>query len=535
MNYKNFLIISLLCPILLSGQNLENNTSQNNELILSLMELSTQQLFDTANEYYYRNFYDTAYIYYNFFINNTPKNADIDLQEKFVIVYTNLANINNDLSNFRLAYDYYIKSLLICEKYNFTVFKSAIYINFGVLYYNLKQYEIAKHYYLKALDLCTDSLNMIILLNNLGANEIDNKLDSALYYLDKAIQISKRHNDFTMQDMLNNLASYYQNIKLYDSAFYYFNLSLDYSKKNNMILVEATNLSELGKLYFAVNEIDSALYYINLSNRISSENRFLDIIAKNYLTLSEIEKSKGRHEKALNHYITYTNLKDSIYNAEVFGEIGKMQRLYEISKKNEEIEVLVIDKQLKENTIRYQRIIWLITLGVLFLVTIVLAIIFLQKRSLNKAYKILVDKNIEIVELQKNTFEENKKKPRKSALTDKDQKELLDNILNVMEKPEVICNPEFTVDKLSQLVKSNNHYVSDAINDGLKMNFPSLLNSKRIKEAQRLLSDPENKKFTIEFIASRVGFNSPNVFRRAFKENTGVNPLFYIKSVVKNN
>jgi transcriptional regulator GlxA family with amidase domain len=58
-----------------------------------------------------------------------------------------------------------------------------------------------------------------------------------------------------------------------------------------------------------------------------------------------------------------------------------------------------------------------------------------------------------------------------------------------------------------------------------------LLNNKRIKEAQRLLADNQSTKYTIEFIAEKVGFKSQSAFRNAFKENTGVNPHFYLKSV----
>jgi AraC-like DNA-binding protein len=46
-----------------------------------------------------------------------------------------------------------------------------------------------------------------------------------------------------------------------------------------------------------------------------------------------------------------------------------------------------------------------------------------------------------------------------------------------------------------------------------------------------LLLEPDATKYTIEYLAERVGFKSPNAFRNAFKDITGVAPNFYFKSL----
>jgi len=527
---KFTLFISLLCPILIFGQEIKKS-SQNDDVVASFRRLPTQQLLDTTNFYFERNSYDTALIGYNLYINSTLKNTEYEQQIELVETYKNMANIYFLISDYRMAYDLLIKSLLICEKYNLDSYKSSIYSNIGIIYYTLNQYSSAQQYFIKSLDLCMDSLGLIYLYNNLGLNIINNHdVDSSLFYFNKALQISKQHNDFKLHGILNNFGSYYQINKQYDSAFHYFQLSYLLSAEQNDINVETLSLSDLGKLYFELNKIDSALYYIDLSNKIASENKFIQILANNHLTLSEIEKSRGKYKNALNHYITYTNLKDSIYNANVFGSINLLQRQYEVNKTNQQIEELEIDRQIKENTIRYQKIIQQIIFAVLFLLAIVLAFIIYQNKKLRKAYKIIVDKNVEIIQIEEKS-EENQKKPKKSALTDNAQKELLNNILNTMDKADIICDSDFTVDKLAKLLKSNQLYVSTAINDGLSTNFRALLNKYRIREAQRLLSDNETTKYTIEFIANKVGFKSANTFRDAFNEITGVKPNFYLKSI----
>jgi len=66
-----------------------------------------------------------------------------------------------------------------------------------------------------------------------------------------------------------------------------------------------------------------------------------------------------------------------------------------------------------------------------------------------------------------------------------------------------------------------------------KKNFRLFLNEYRIKEAQRLFSVPDAGKYKIEAVGNEVGFKSPNAFRRAFTEITGVSPSFYLNSMLK--
>jgi AraC-like DNA-binding protein len=365
-------------------------------------------------------------------------------------------------------------------------------------------------------------------LSSVLANE---KNDSALYYLNKSLKISVKNNNAYLSNIFNNMATGYTFKNQYDSANYYYRLSLLEAKKNNEIEMEAKSLSNIGKLFFELNKTDSALYYIHLSNTIATEHNLLRIISLNYLTLSQIEDSKNNTRKALEYYRQYSNLKDSLLSADKFGEINQLQRLYEVSKTDQQIEQLILEQQINERTIHYQKIIWKITFSILILISIVSVIIYLQKRNLNKSYKVLFEKNMEIIEFQENSSMNSSQKYQKRTLTSSTQNALLDKIFILMEDPSLFCNTDFSLDKVAELVESNHAYVSQTINAILNKNFRSFLNEYRIKEAQRLLLEPDAIKFTIEYLAGRVGFRSPNAFRHAFKEITGVAPNFYLKSL----
>ena len=545
---KSFLILILFFPVLpmittqesneqwhfgttVSGQNILSHSSQNKNLITNFSQLSMQQLLDTADYYLYQNNFDIALLCYNLVISTPVKNSDFEQYKKIIEAYNKAAVTYYYMGDYRSAYEFLIKALLLSEKYEYTSYLPKISINMGTIYYRFNKYDIAKSHYLDALRLSQDTTSIILILSNLGAIELERgNLDSASHFLNEALQISKKNKNAQVHSILNNLASLYQKEKRYDSAFYYFRLSLEESKKNNKLEIEAENLSNLGGLFFDIHKTDSALFYIHLSSQIAKKFNFLRILAENYLTLSKIEESKGHTHSAFGYYKKYATLRDSILNTKNFGDINQLQRLYEVSKSNQQIEQLALEQQIKEHVIHYQRIIQFITLGILLLVIIVLLYIVFQKKKLNSAYKTLFEKNLEILDLL-NSVKNNPAKYEKSPLSDNLQSELLDRILILMENTSVICDSEFTVDKLAELVQSNQTYVSQVINSVLKKNFRSLLNSYRIREAQRLFSEADAAKYTIDSVASQVGFKSQNAFRNAFKEITGVNPNFYLKSM----
>ncbi|MCL2290077.1 MAG: helix-turn-helix domain-containing protein [Bacteroidetes bacterium] len=530
---KSFLITILLFSTIVYGQNPLSNSPQNNNILISnFMRLSAQQLSDTGDYYYHKNSYDTAMVAYSLITNSSAKSTDPEQQIRIINAFNKMGVIHINMCDYRSAYKYLIDALRICEKYNATSEQVKINNNLGHIYFLFKKFDIAKLYASKALSLCTDSISIAVILNNLGGLEIENRImDSAFYFLDKSLQISKRHNVNNLFSTLNNIAAFYGAQALYDSAFYYCHLALDEARKHNRIEKEARYLSSLSMFFFETNLLDSARFYINLSNSIAEKNNFLGIMANNYLNMSKIEESKGNIKMAFEYYKKYATLKDSIFSSDILGDINQLQRLYEISKTNEQIELLMVEQQMKERTIYYQRIIWFITLSVLLLASIGLLIIYLQKRNLNMAYKILFEKNLEIIEFQKESSEMYRTINKKSAFSDNKQHELLDRILILMEDVPIICDTEFSIDKLAELVQSNQNYVSQAINNILKKNFRSLLNSYRIQEAQRLFSEPDATKYTIESVALRVGFKSPKTFREAFKEITGITPNFYLKSL----
>ena len=74
--------------------------------------------------------------------------------------------------------------------------------------------------------------------------------------------------------------------------------------------------------------------------------------------------------------------------------------------------------------------------------------------------------------------------------------------------------------------------LSYIINNTYKLNFNQLLNKKRIEKVIRKLNtDKQWDNLSMAGIGQMVGFKSRTTFTKAFKDNTGMTPSKYIKSL----
>jgi AraC-like DNA-binding protein len=121
-----------------------------------------------------------------------------------------------------------------------------------------------------------------------------------------------------------------------------------------------------------------------------------------------------------------------------------------------------------------------------------------------------------------------KKYPDKQVLADEDTSQEYERILSVMKQQKAYLDTELTLDDLSVLT----HIIppprlSQIIRKHEQLNYNEFLNSYRLDEVQKLLSDPEHKHKSILELAFAAGFNSKATFNRVFKEKTGIIPKDY--------
>lgn len=91
-----------------------------------------------------------------------------------------------------------------------------------------------------------------------------------------------------------------------------------------------------------------------------------------------------------------------------------------------------------------------------------------------------------------------------------------------------------TVEMLADRIGIHRNALSHAINRTTAGNYNAYINSFRIKEAVRIISQTSRKELYIDELYERVGFGSRSSFSRVFKQFTGLSPLELQKQEGKN-
>lgn len=415
--------------------------------------------------------------------------------------------------------------------------------NLASMYYYFRDYEKSHQYYDQAFRLARDISDwnrMSLAALNLMNLEFENSPDgnvSALYL--NAIDNFKDRpdNPRTRFIQLSGSAMKAAGKGDFIQAEHLFKSSLALTDSLYMPLRHRYNVYiNLAHTAFFAGDNEKERTFLEKAYSISEQGNFtelkIDILGKladhfGRIGLKDLEKQYDYKKYALS---------DSSFTATEMKKMYDVDLEMETDKYEQKISLLDVE-------IKWRRK-WMIALLIILLSTCAF-IVFIcrynlllkrKNRSLFKANQEIVEK----MELEKRAAEYTRPVPdvkeihketeERSDSTKQDVDPiLLSKILEIMEKTDIICRNDFSLTVLARLCESNTRYVSAAINDGLGMSFPNLLNRYRVNEARRMFLNPAYSQYTLEAIVERLGYKSRSSFSKTFKKVTGLSPAEFIK------
>jgi|GEM_PF-1332938 len=463
------------------------------------------------------------------------------------ICYKNTGEYNKALESYLQALEN-IEPLLIESGENPEIPDMHIHIlnNIGILHMNLSEYDKALENISIAL---TESREnhfdylTALSINNLGLVNIENHnyIEAESNYLE-AVKINFRIGDsISIGGNYNNLGLIFEKQEKWGKALNYYNHSLAMSKRLGYNWGIANTLGNIGKVYFQINQFDKAQKNLQeaLSVAIKTDNK--NLIQKIYMYLYEMYNKKSDNTKALEYFLLYTQLKDSIFTEEKTRQIAEMETKYETEKKEKEIITLHKDNEIKQMRLSKKNIlIYSLTIGIVAVFGF-LIFIFFQYKKRDKTYKDLVRKNLEIVKTEsiiQEKYEDGNLFPyipqhiyNDESIVNPEKEILIKKLNNFMvkEKPYLFSN--ISLDEICKNINSNRTYLSNLINEIYQMNFNAFINEFRIREARRFLSDKKYNHFSIEGIGEMVGFSSKSTFHKNFKKLIGITPSYFRQNI----
>lgn len=255
-----------------------------------------------------------------------------------------------------------------------------------------------------------------------------------------------------------------------------------------------------------------ALEVINQYRHSNFDDRWIkmyNIVASNYAAMN-------LNDSAYRYLYQYNTLMDSVYSKRNQDKISQLKIEYEVDKKDREI------KYQKERSNR----VLLISIGggLVGLFIIIMAFLYIRKR--NRLFREIVRQNREHYKIEENHEEA----PSVNIMSKDKADEIYDRIKEETEKNEIWRSPNVTRESLADKVGCNRTYLTEVIKLKTGKSYSQYMNQFRIKEALRLLSNPELYKINLQELAKEAGFTSFSNFHSLFKQSVGMSPSAYIKA-----
>lgn len=449
-------------------------------------------------------------------------------------IYNKIGLLYYIIGNNSSSLNYQFKSLNIANKLKDIDFEADIYNNIGMAYCNAKKYDESIKFYNKSLSIFKnnkDTLSIIHLENNIAIiYNYKKEYTKSLEYYERIVSNYKKfeHFDEYSIPINNNMGLVNYNLNNFKKSEEYYRIAIASSVNEKYALTKI--YSNMGKLFLKQEKYKESYNYYIISIGYGKEINNNKVLVDNYDGLTKVFINTLQLDSALKYYNLHNSIRDTIFDKDYYDKIAELETNYNFKLKEQEIKKLKVDKELSQE--RYTRYI-LILLLVIILFVIFTLYMYLRTKKITTD-KFIVKQHLKLVKYEDQLDESeqnNKDKYKTSALTEDTKTKFEIAISSVFRKEKLYLKNDLTVTDLAEILDTNRNNISQVINERFDKNFNNLINEYRINEAMRLLSEPENNKFTIETISKKVGFNSISVFNTAFKKVVGVTPSVFIKSI----
>ncbi|NOU48887.1 MAG: tetratricopeptide repeat protein [Bacteroidales bacterium] len=289
------------------------------------------------------------------------------------------------------AIDFLFKALKVYQMNNDSLQSSKTISSIGYSYDRIKNHEEAISWQRKAIMMFPKSGDILVkglAFGRIGISYDEMGIyDSAHFYNKKALDIFVEAKDhFYITQWLSNIGNTYIKQGNYFQAEKYLNRSIHLNIKD---IDKSTKFNNLGKVYLETGRyqeaeviLDSAIYLAGKFDRIEA-------LSEAYFRKYELNLALKKPDKALDFFVKYSSIKDSIQNEEKIKQTAYMKIRYETEQKENELlrEKAENEKLAKEKALItisvFNRNKWIIGISSLSLI-IIFFLLFISQRIKRK-------------------------------------------------------------------------------------------------------------------------------------------------------
>ena len=431
------------------------------------------------------------------------------------------------------AFSFYDRCLEIAHSQDLEFYKAVMPTIIGDLHYTTGNYKEALTKQKESFNALKNAhdLNEDLRIRNMGVVLLSMsstyvqlaELDSALWILDEGIKEKLDKYEFRGKfTYIGQRGWVYLKKKEFERALNYLLEAEKLAIEYDSVIGPSYYSLDLGECYLNLKKYDLAIAKLEKGLEVQKGNteeinlvEDFKLLAKAYKEAGNIEKSNEYYEKYIISQTAFEKSKDTITS----------------SFHDKEIQDLAKEKSFQKNRLLY--VISGISVLVLGLFFVILYLIKERKKNTKKFENLLAKMNVDseaglqIVDTKDSDLDEKSSADVNEEIT----KQIL-NGLEKLKEQEYFLKQECNSYNVAKKIKTNTSYLSKVINSHFQKNFNTYINDLRINYAiVRLKNDSRFRSFSIQSIAEELGYKSADSFTKYFKQDTGLNPSFYIKQL----
>lgn len=377
------------------------------------------------------------------------------------------------------------------------------------------------------------------------------------------------------------LATYHYTQKDYNKAEKYINIAIDTYNKYPYEDIASVYLL-YSKIFINRGEIAKAEETVKHSLTLAEKYHQLSAEVEGYITYSEVLNKQKNYKEAIRiikvamehadsigmtskkidcnqlmaeNYIAMNMTPEALKCLQDANSLLKeqatinMERLSHEQQIMRDIEQKEMEGKIRQEQIVAQRYTMILLSLIVVVLCILLVVIYYNYRKRQTLYKSIVQQNarsiarqmelqeqIDYMYKEKESKKEEGATPVAEAGIKKDKVDgLYAELCRLMETEHLYKEAQLTREKMAERLGTNRTYLIKIIKDKTNMNYLQFVNSYRINEAIKILSDKEKVNYPLKQIWSDLGFSSPSTFFKLFQQTVGITPSTYRKQFLEVN
>ncbi|WP_408023237.1 helix-turn-helix domain-containing protein [Tenacibaculum sediminilitoris] len=336
-------------------------------------------------------------------------------------------------------------------------------------------------------------------------------IDSAAYYYDKAYKITKLFNPLHKSSKIIYNFRKTEVLMARKEFAKAINLTNNYKNIHNGYNYSHREHFEKAICFYNLKNTDSTIYYSNnflkdpLKCKPSKLITIYDILSNQYNQLNQLDSAYKYSKLTIHQFNLAKANKEKTFNLFYNNNFNKAQELYNSIQEKEEK--------------KRQKLI--ISFTVLLLAFIILISYLLMKEKKRKKKLMLIMNNNKPIEAEKKEYNID------TVLENK----ILDEFKITPQNLDFLKS-DFSINHIAEKLNTNTTYVSFVFNKHHDESFKQYCTKLKINYVvEKLKTDKNFKKYSIQAIAEEIGYTNASALTRAFKKHIGVTPSTFLKNL----